>query len=62
MVNRNLWLSTIIMVPTVDSIQEVRMMTSNYTAEYGAAGRSHHRGSNQVWHEPVPRQRLRVPS
>jgi hypothetical protein len=37
MVNRNLWLSTIIMVPTVDSIQEVRMMTSNYTAEYGAA-------------------------
>jgi len=36
-VNRNLWLSTLIMVPTVDSIQEVRMMTSNYTAEYGAA-------------------------
>ncbi len=37
MVNRNLWLSTLIMVPTVDSIQEVRMMTSNYSAEYGAA-------------------------
>lgn len=37
MVNRNLWLSTLIMVPTVDSIQEVRMLTSNYTAEYGAA-------------------------
>ncbi|MDX1980057.1 MAG: carboxypeptidase regulatory-like domain-containing protein [Bryobacteraceae bacterium] len=37
MVNRNLWLSTLVMVPTVDSIQEVRMMTSNYTAEYGAA-------------------------
>lgn len=36
-VNRNLWLSTLIMVPTVDAIQEVRMMTSNYTAEYGAA-------------------------
>ena len=36
-VNRNLWLSTLIMVPTVDSIQEVRMMTSNYSAEYGAA-------------------------
>ena len=28
-VNRSLWLSTLIMVPTVDSIQEVRMMTSN---------------------------------
>ncbi len=37
MVNRNLWLSTLVMVPTVDSIQEVRMLTSNYTAEYGAA-------------------------
>lgn len=37
MVNRNLWLSTLVMVPTVDAIQEVRMMTSNYTAEYGAA-------------------------
>ncbi len=37
MVNRNLWLSTLILVPTVDSIQEVRMLTSNYSAEYGAA-------------------------
>jgi len=36
-VNRNLWLSTLIMVPTVDSIQEVRMLTSNYSAEYGAS-------------------------
>lgn len=37
MVNRNLWLSTLVMVPTVDSIQEVRMLTSNYSAEYGGA-------------------------
>ncbi len=37
MVNRNLWLSTLVMVPTVDSIQETRMLTSNYSAEYGAA-------------------------
>ena len=36
-VNRNLWLSTLIMVPTVDSIQEFRVLTSNYSAEYGAA-------------------------
>ena len=35
--NRNLWLSTLIMVPTVDSIQEFRIMTSNYSAEYGSA-------------------------
>src|SRR3954447_1426145 len=33
--NRNLWLSTLIMVPVVDAIQEYRVMTSNYTAEYG---------------------------
>ncbi|MEX2260804.1 MAG: carboxypeptidase-like regulatory domain-containing protein, partial [Bryobacteraceae bacterium] len=37
MVNRNLWLSTLIMVPTVDSIQEMRVLTSNYSAEYGVA-------------------------
>ncbi|MCW5966688.1 MAG: TonB-dependent receptor [Bryobacterales bacterium] len=37
MVNRNLWLSTLIMVPTVDSIQEMRVLTSNYSAEYGIA-------------------------
>jgi len=37
MVNRNLWLSTLVMVPTVDAIQEVRMLTSNYSAEYGGA-------------------------
>ena len=35
MVNRNLWLSTLIMTPTIDSIQEMRLMTSNYSAEYG---------------------------
>lgn len=37
MFNRNLWLSTLVMVPTVDSIQEIRMLTSNYSAEYGVA-------------------------
>jgi hypothetical protein len=37
MVNRNLWLSTLIMVPTIDSIQEMRVLTSNYSAEYGQA-------------------------
>lgn len=40
MVNWNLWLSTLIMVPTVDSIQEVRMLTSNYSAEYDAFNRA----------------------
>jgi hypothetical protein len=35
--NRNLWLNTLIMVPIVDSIQEYRVLTSNYSAEYGEA-------------------------
>lgn len=33
--NRNLWLNTLVMVPIVDSIQEYRVMTSNYSAEFG---------------------------
>jgi Carboxypeptidase regulatory-like domain/TonB-dependent Receptor Plug Domain len=35
--NRGLWVNSLVMVPTIDSIQEVRVMTSNYSAEYGAA-------------------------
>jgi hypothetical protein len=37
MYNRNLWLNTLVMVPVVDAIQEYRVMTSNYSAEYGEA-------------------------
>ena len=35
--DRNLWLNTLVMVPVVDSIQEYRVMTSNYSAQYGDA-------------------------
>jgi hypothetical protein len=35
--DRNLWLNTLVMVPIVDSIQEYRVMTSNYSAQYGEA-------------------------
>mgnify|MGYP005810121893 CR=1 FL=1 len=35
--NRNMWLNTLVMVPVVDAIQEYRVMTSNYAAEYGEA-------------------------
>lgn len=35
--NRNQWLNTLVMVPIVDSIAEYRVMTSNYSAEYGEA-------------------------
>ena len=33
----HLWLNTLVVVPVVDSIQEYRVMTSNYSAEYGNA-------------------------
>jgi len=56
MVNRNLWLSTLIMVPTVDSIQEMRVLTSNYSAEYGIAA-----GAVTIV-QSLPRERLRVPT
>ena len=36
-VDRMLWLNTLVIVPVVDSIQEYRVMTSNYSAEYGNA-------------------------
>src|SRR5580700_1921865 len=35
--NRDLWINYLIMVPTLDSIQEVRVLAANYSAEYGAA-------------------------
>jgi hypothetical protein len=35
--NRSLWVNGIVMVPTVDSIQEARVMASNYSAQYGNA-------------------------
>ena len=35
--NRNQWLNTLVMVPIIDSIEEYRVMTSNFTAEYGEA-------------------------
>jgi hypothetical protein len=38
--NRNLWLNTLVMVPVVDAIQEYRVLTSNYAAEYGESAGS----------------------
>ena len=35
--NRGLWTNGIVMVPPIDSIQEARVMTSNYSAQYGNA-------------------------
>ncbi|MGH9469135.1 MAG: TonB-dependent receptor domain-containing protein, partial [Terriglobia bacterium] len=35
--NRGLWLSTLVMVPVLDSIQEMNVLTSDYDAEYGSS-------------------------
>ncbi|HEX7362011.1 MAG TPA: TonB-dependent receptor [Bryobacteraceae bacterium] len=35
--NRGLWLSTLVMVPVLDSIQEMNVLTSNYDAQYGSS-------------------------
>ncbi len=37
LVNAGLWLNNMVIVPTPDSIQELRAMTSNYSAEYGSS-------------------------
>jgi len=38
--DRGLWLSTLALVPILDSIQEFRVITNNYSAEYGQAAGS----------------------
>ncbi len=35
--NKDMWVNYMVLVPSVDAIQEVRVLASNYTAEYGAA-------------------------
>ena len=37
MYNKGLWLNNLVIVPTIDAIQEVRVMSSNFSAEYGDA-------------------------
>src|SRR5262245_19188365 len=37
MVNHNLCMTTLVMLPTLESINEIRVLTSNYSAEYGSA-------------------------
>jgi hypothetical protein len=37
MYNKGLWLNNLVINPTIDSIQETRVMSSNYSAQYGDA-------------------------
>jgi hypothetical protein len=56
MVNRNLWLSTLIMVPTIDSIQEMRVLTSNLLRRMRAGCRCDHAGTDQIGFEQSARK------
>ena len=58
--NNETWLQTVVIFPSVDALDEFKLQTSTYTAEFG---RSHGRGGqppDQVGRQPVPRQRVRV--
>ena len=35
--NKDMWVNYLVLVPSVDAIQDVRILASNYTVEYGAA-------------------------
>lgn len=37
MYDKGLWLNNLVIVPTIDSIQDARVQTSNYSAQYGAS-------------------------
>ena len=37
MYDKGLWLNNLVIIPTIDSIQETRVLSSNYSAQYGAA-------------------------
>jgi hypothetical protein len=39
MYNRGLWLSNLTMAPPIDGLQEVRVMASTFSSEFGAAAR-----------------------
>ena len=48
--NRDLWMNYLVIMPIADTIQEVRVLANNYSADYGeAAGAA--RGADQKRHQ-----------
>ncbi len=52
--------STLIVYPSVDAIQEIKVLTSNYGAQYPSAGNGTTLVTTKSGNEPVSRQHLRV--
>ena len=60
--NNETWLQTVVLFPSVDALDEFKLQTSTYSAEFGRSTRRRRQPADQVGHEPVSRQRLRVPA
>ena len=57
--NNETWLQTVVIFPSVDAIAEISVETNNYSADFGNRGRRR-QPADQVRHQPVPRQPVRV--
>jgi hypothetical protein len=60
-VNNNLLNNGVVYNPNPDTIQEFRVLTSNYTAEFGRNGGGVVSVGHEVRHQPVSRHGLRLP-
>jgi hypothetical protein len=48
--------------PAIDSLQEMKITTNSYDAEFGTSGGSHFPGVHQIRDKRIPWFRVRVPA
>ncbi len=58
--NNETWLQTVVIFPSVDALDEFKLQTSTYSAEFGTLAGRRRQPADQVRDQRVPRQRLRV--
>ena len=58
--NNETWLQTVVIFPSVDALDEFKMQTSHLLGRVRTVARRRRQSPDQVRHEQVPRQRLRV--